>query len=32
MSIRAAIDREMHYPDIDVRHVGTVTFLSLIHI
>jgi hypothetical protein len=29
MSIRAAIDREMHYPDIDVRHVGTVTFDSV---
>jgi hypothetical protein len=29
MSIRAAIDREMHYPDIDVRHVGTVTFESV---
>ena len=26
MSIRAAVDREMHYPSVDVRHVGTVTF------
>ena len=29
MSIRATIDREMHYPSVDVRHVGTVTFDSI---
>jgi hypothetical protein len=29
MSVRATIDRALHYPDIDVRHVGTVTFESV---
>ena len=29
MSIRATIDRALHYPDIEVRHVGSVTFDSV---
>ena len=29
MSVRASIDRELHYPDVDVRHVGTVVFESV---
>ena len=29
MNVRVSIDRELHYPDIDVRHVGTVTFESV---
>ena len=29
MSIRASVDRELHYPDVDVRHAGTVTFESV---
>ena len=29
MSVRASIDRELHYPSVTVRHVGTVTFESV---
>ena len=29
MSIRASIDRALHYAAVDVRHVGTVTFDSV---
>jgi hypothetical protein len=27
--VRASIDRELHYPSVTVRHVGTVTFESV---